>query len=165
MDLHTSDVEGSPRATCTRARSLVIGVRSSCEALATKCQLAELEGLGQVVVGTEPEPFDPVFDRSGGGEHQHPAGGPVCHQGPADVVSMGAGQVTVEDHDVVAVDRQMGDGVVAAEGNIDRHSLPAQPDGHCLGQHFVVFGYQHSHAPIMAPTGCNASALPSAAGC
>ena len=40
VDFQTSGVEGSPRATCTRVRSRVSGVRSSWEALATKCRCA-----------------------------------------------------------------------------------------------------------------------------
>ena len=123
--------------------------RASSNCADARDQLGELEGLGQVVVGTQSEPLDAVLDRAGGGEHQHPARRPVRDQGSADVVAVGAGQVAVEHHHVVVVDRQLRAGVVAVEGDVDGHAFPAQPDGHRLGEHLVVFGYQHSHLSTM----------------
>ena len=115
-------------------------------------KLGELEGLGQVVVGAQSEPLDAVSDRAGGGEHQNPARRPSCEEGSADVVAMGARQVAVQHHDVVVGDRQARTGVAAVEGDVDGHAFAAQPDGHRLGEHLVVFGYQHSHrSTVTAP--------------
>gem|GEM_PF-408439 len=63
---------------------------------------------------------------------------------------MGAGEVTVEHNDVVACDRQPGAGVVAVEGDVDRHAFTTQADRHRVGENFVVFGYQDSHTVAKA---------------
>jgi hypothetical protein len=73
---------------------------------------------------------------------------------------VGAGQVAVEHHHVVAVDPQPGQGVVAVEGDVDGHTFPAQPDGHGPGEHLVVFGDQDSHLSIMTPKSLHARAGP-----
>lgn len=55
--------------------------------------LAHLAGrLGQVVVGTQLEPVDPVLDASGRGEHEHPARAASGHQAAADLVAVRDGQ-------------------------------------------------------------------------
>src|SRR6202035_2281290 len=53
--------------------------------------LGEVGRLGQVVVSAQAEPLDTVFDRAGGGEHQHPALTSLGGKGAADVVAVGAG--------------------------------------------------------------------------
>ena len=39
---------------------------------------------------------------------------------------------------------------MTVERGVDRHPLPAQPDGHGIGQLLVILDHQHSHAPRMA---------------
>ncbi len=63
----------------------------------------------------------------------------------ADVISVGAGEVPVQDHDVVAVIAQPGQGVVAIEGEVHGHPVATQPGRDRSGQAFVVFCYQYPH--------------------
>jgi len=108
-------------------------------------QLGEIKRLGQVIICAQPEALDPVPDRPRRGEHQHPGLGSVRGQGPADVVAVHAGQVAVQHHHVIAVDRQALQGRIAVQGYVDGHPLPAQPGRHRPGQHLVVLGHQNPH--------------------
>src|SRR5581483_2815081 len=99
----------------------------------------------QVVVRAEAEPVDAVLDRARGGKHENAARRAVCGQAPADLVAVRAGQVAVEDDDVVVDEGDAGERVVAVERDVDGHPLAPQPDSDGLRQHFVVFGYEHSH--------------------
>src|SRR5437764_368175 len=64
-------------------------------------ELLQLERLGEVVVGAEPEPGGLVVEPVGSGEHEnwHAAAGGDDASG--DLVARGAGDVAVEDRDVV----------------------------------------------------------------
>jgi hypothetical protein len=42
-------------------------------------------------------------------------------------------------------------GVLAVVGDVDGHPFPAQADRDGLGEHFVIFGYEHSHVWSSAP--------------
>src|SRR5262249_27487837 len=72
----------------------------------TEHELLELEGLREVVVGTELEPGGLVVEPVGSGEHEdgHAAAG--GDDAPGDLVAGGAGDIAVEDGDVVGVDAQ-----------------------------------------------------------
>jgi hypothetical protein len=108
-------------------------------------QFGEIERLRQVIIGAQPEALDPVPNRPGRGQHQHPALGSARGKDPADVIAVRAGQVPVQHHHVIAVDRCVIEGCVAVQGHVDGHALAAQPGGHRPGQELVILGYQHSH--------------------
>ena len=112
-------------------------------------QLGEVERLGQVVVGAQPEAVHPVLDRAGRGQHQDPARRPVGRQPPAYLVAVHSGQVPVQHHDVIAGDGQMLERVVPVENDVDGHALAAKPGPDRLGQDLEVFNYQHSHDLFM----------------
>ena len=106
-------------------------------------EFREVKWLGQVVIGTQSETLDPFPDRPRRGEHQYPGFGSARGQGPADVVAVHAGQVPVQHHHVIAVDRHMFQGRGAVQGHVDGHSLPAQPGRYRPRQHLVVLGDQN----------------------
>jgi hypothetical protein len=108
-------------------------------------QLGHGEGLGQVVVGAEQQPLDPVLDRGRGGEHEDPGHGPLGHQLPADGVAVDRGDVAVEDDDVVVdLPRLVQRGGAVAHG-VDREGVAPQPPGDHVGQLFVVLDHQYTH--------------------
>jgi hypothetical protein len=65
-------------------------------------QLNEVEGLGQVVVGTEGQPGHPFLHAGTCRQHEDARAAPGPGQRRADLVTAAARQVTVEDRDVVA---------------------------------------------------------------
>ena len=91
----------------------------------TEHELLELEGLGEVVVGAEPEPGGLVVETVGGGEHEdrHAAAGGDDASG--DLVTGGPGDVAVEDGDVVGVDAQQLQRGVAVTGDVGRDRFQA----------------------------------------
>ena len=62
---------------------------------------------------------------------------------------MGAGEVAVQHHHVVAVGAETSEGVVAVERHVDDHPVAPQPGRDCPGQPLVVFSYQHSHRLLL----------------
>jgi hypothetical protein len=85
----------------------------------------ELERLGQVVVGAEPEPGGLVVEPVGSGQHQdrHAAAG--GDDAPGDLVTGGPGDVSVQHGDVVGVDAQQRQRRVAVTGDVCRDRLQA----------------------------------------
>jgi hypothetical protein len=85
----------------------------------------ELERLGEVVVGAEPEPGGLVVETVGGREHEdrHAAAGGDDAFG--DLVTGGPGDVSVEDGDVVGVDAQQLQSGVAVGGDVGRDRFQA----------------------------------------
>src|SRR5487761_1324178 len=112
-------------------------------------ELGEVEWLGQVVVGAEPESVDPFGDGAGRGQHQHPGLGALSRQPPAYLIAVYSGQVPVQHHHVVAGEGQMLESVIPVEDDVDRHSFPAKSCPDRCGQDFEVFDDQHSHDLIM----------------
>src|SRR6202034_1801644 len=108
-------------------------------------ELGEVEGFGQVVVGAEAEPADPVVAGAGGGEHEG-HGRPVAFGDHlAEGVAVDAGQVAVEHDDLVGVGVEFGGGVDSVVGDVDGETLVAQPFGHVVGQAVHVFHDQDPH--------------------
>jgi hypothetical protein len=64
-------------------------------------ELGEVEGLGEVVVGAEPEATDPFPGGAGGGQHEDHDGPVGLGDHPAEHVTVDAGQVAVQDDDLV----------------------------------------------------------------
>ena len=63
-----------------------------------------MKGFGEVVVGAEREPFDAVGGAAGGGQHQNHRWIFGVGDELAELVAVDAGEVTVENDDVVGVD-------------------------------------------------------------
>jgi hypothetical protein len=86
--------------------------------------------------------------RPRGGQHQDPQGVTALGQRPADVVTVDAGQVTVEHQHVVVVDADPFHRGVTVIGDVDRHRLRAQPLGDHVGKEAFVFDHEYPHAAI-----------------
>ena len=114
-------------------------------------ELGKGERLGQVVVGAEAEAVDAVFDRVGGGEHEHARARPARNERPADVVAVDLGQVAVEQDHVVAVSRCVPERVFAVEDDVDGHAFAPQPDRDGGGELLVVFDDEHPHPRFSLP--------------
>ena len=101
-------------------------------------ELGEGERLGQVVVGSEAEAVDAVFDRAGGGEHQDAPVASLGDERAADPIAVHAWQVPVEHEHVVVGERQVRERVVPVERDVDGHALAAQPCGDRVGKLGVI---------------------------
>jgi hypothetical protein len=58
---------------------------------------------------------------------------------------MDAGKSSIEDDDVVAVDRGLIEGIGAIEADVDGHSLLAEAPRHEFSQLNFVFDHEYSH--------------------
>ena len=116
-------------------------------------ELPQLERLGEVVVGAELEPGGLVVEPVGGGEHEdrHAAAGGDDASG--DLVAGRAGDVAVEDGDVVGVDAQQLQRGVAVTGDVGGDRLQAQAVADGLGQIGLVLDDQHTHTSSMLRAG------------
>ena len=83
---------------------------------------------------------------------------------PADLVAVHAGQVPVKHDHVVPGDGQVLERVVAVQGDVDRHPLPAQPGPDRPGEHLEILRDQHSHASKDARPAVSARCQPTAPG-
>ena len=102
-------------------------------------ELAEVNRPGQIVVGAETEPFDPVLDGVGGGQHQHPALRTLGDERAADLIAVHFGEVSVQHDHVIRSDGRAGERVAAVMGDVDRDPLAAQPGRNGVGQDLVIF--------------------------
>ena len=83
-------------------------------------EFSELERLGEVVVSAESEPGGLVVEPVGGGEHEDrhaPAGSDDAF---GDLVAGGAGDVAVQDGDVVSVNPQQFQSGITVTGDVGR---------------------------------------------
>lgn len=108
-------------------------------------QLAEREGLRQVVVGADLQALDAVADVTGGREHQHARGHAEFDDLAADVVTVDEGEVAVEDDHVVVVDADALQGGRTVVHDVDGHGLPAQSGGHRIGEQLLVLDDEYAH--------------------
>ena len=109
-------VEGEPAAPRSRR---VDAARPALEGADAGEQLAEVERLDEVVVGAGVEAADPVGRRVAGGEHQDRRRPLVATRPVDDLDALRAGHPPVEDRDVVLVELQLVDRVVAALDGVD----------------------------------------------
>jgi hypothetical protein len=86
-------------------------------------ELPQVERLGEVVVGTELEPGRLVVDAVGGGEHEDRDAAARGDDAPGDLVAGRAGDVAVDDRQVVGVDADQFQGGVAVTGDVGRDRL------------------------------------------
>ena len=112
-------------------------------------QLLERERLGQVVVGAELQPLDPVGDGAARGQHEHPGQRPRGDQVGADLVAVHAGQVAVEHHHVVARHHRHLVPGRAVVGDVDGQALPAQPARDRVGEAALVLDHQYPHGATL----------------
>ena len=70
--------------------------------------------------------------------------------GAADIVAVDAGQVAVEDDDVVVVLAGQAQGGGPVVGDVDGHALAAQAAGDGVGHDPPVFHHEQSHGGIVA---------------
>ena len=112
----------------------------------TQHEFLEFEWLGEVVVGTESESGGLVVEPVGSGEHEdwHAAAGGDDASG--DLVTGRAGDVAIEDGDVVGVDAQQFQRGAAVSGDVGRDRLEAQTVADRFGHHGLVLDDQHAHA-------------------
>lgn len=110
-------------------------------------EFPEFERFREVVVGAEFEPGGLVVEPVGGGEHEdrHAAAGGDDAFG--DLVTGGAGDVTVEDGDVVRVDAQQFQSGVAVAREVGRDRFQAQSVADGFRQKGLVLDDQHTHTP------------------
>lgn len=93
-----------------------------------------MERLGQVVVGSQAEAGDPVAGGAGGGQHEHHGGVAAVGDHPAQRVAVQAGDVAVEDDDLVRAEVELGGRLPPVVGDVDGHALVAEPFGDAVGE-------------------------------
>ena len=115
-----------------------------------------MEGLGEVVVGAEPEACDAVGGVAGGGEHQDHRGLFAVGDDLAEPVAVDTGEVAVEKDDVVGVEVDLRDSFEAVVGDVDGHALIAQALGDPVGVAGHVLDDKDPH--LMVPASCGIAA-------
>jgi hypothetical protein len=108
-------------------------------------ELSKLERLGEVVVGAELEPGGLVVDPVGSGEHEDRDTAAGGDHSPGDLVAGGAGDVAVEDREVVGVDAEQLQGGVAVAGDVGGDRLQPETVADGFGQVGLVLHDQHAH--------------------
>jgi hypothetical protein len=95
-----------------------------------------VERLGQVVVGSQAEAGDPVAGGASGGQHEHhgAAVAVAVADHPAQRVAVQAGDVAVEDDDLVRAEIELGGRVKPVVGDIHGHALVSEPFGDAVGE-------------------------------
>src|SRR2546428_3245683 len=111
-------------------------------------ELAEGEGLRQVVVGAGLEPAHPVVQGIERRQHQDRRGVAAAAQLAAQVEAGAAGEADVEDDDVVAAERGLLEAV--RKGGRERRidALRAQAVAQQAGQFGIVFDDQYPHSRL-----------------
>ena len=70
-------------------------------------------------------------------------------QRAAHVVAVHAREVTIEHHDVIAQEGDMGERVRSVVGDVDGHALSPEPLGHGIGESPVIFRNQNPHRSVL----------------
>jgi len=109
-------------------------------------QLFEGEWLDQVVVGPRIEPTDPIRRRVACREHEQRRRLPVTTRPRHDVDPLGAGHPPVDHGDVVVVELQLVDRIVAALDGIDVVAVVLEPEDEDFAQAGIVLGDEHAEA-------------------
>src|SRR5262249_53092876 len=111
-----------------------------------KYEFSKFERLGEVVIGAELEPGSLVVEPVGSSKHQERHAIAGRDETPGALVTRGAGNVAVEDDDLVGVDAQQLQSGVAVTGDVGRDRFQAQPIADGLGHVGLVLDDQHTHA-------------------
>ena len=97
-------------------------------------ELPKLERFGEVVVGAEPEPGSLVVDPVGRGEHEDRGAHAGGDDSSGDLVAGGAGDVAIEDREVVGIDAEQLQGGVAVTGDVGGDRFQPEPVTDGFGQ-------------------------------
>jgi len=108
-------------------------------------QLAEVEGLGEVVVGAGVKAADTVVDVAARGEDEDRHAVAALAQRAADLEPVAAREHQVEHHHVVVPDVRVGDRRLAVGGVVDGVALVAQAAADRAGQLRIVLNEQEPH--------------------
>ena len=111
---------------------------AAVEGSETEHELLELERLGEVFVGAEPEAGGLVVESVGGGEHQDRHAAARRDDALGDLVAGRPGDVAIEDGDVVGVDAQQLQRGVAVTGDVSGDRLQAQAVANRCGHQGLV---------------------------
>ena len=149
----TSCVAGSTTRSPTSQAHGPLRGRAAHERAQPRQQLAEVERLGQVVVGADVEAADAVADLAARGEHEDRRPAVALAQRAADLEAVAAREHHVEDDGVVLPHRGLHERGVAVAGHVDRVALVAQPALDGPRQLRVVLDEQQPHvAPSRSAT-------------
>src|SRR3989441_4771679 len=108
-------------------------------------ELAEVEGLDKVIVGARVQALDAVGWRVASRQHED-GGGPVVAPGPGGDLDAGPPRhPPVEDRDVVLVELQLLDGVIAAIDRVHEVTRILETLDQDLTQAVIVLGDQDAH--------------------
>jgi hypothetical protein len=124
-------------------------LRTASQGTYPRDQHREVERLGQVVIGAEPEPLYEVLALRRAGQHQHPAAAPGGDEPRAHLIAVNGREVAIEHDHVVIVDERAGQPSPAVESDIDRYPRLAQAGGDRLCQFLVVLDHKHPHSPLL----------------
>jgi hypothetical protein len=108
-------------------------------------ELAEVEGLREVVVGSGIETLDLVVDGVAGREHEHGGVAASAADLTADVDTVANGEDDVQDDGVVVVDGREKDCLAAVGGVVDGVRCLTQSARDRFAQLTIILGEQNSH--------------------
>ena len=127
-------------------------------------ELAEVEGLDQVVVGPGVETLDPVRRRVPRGEHEHRCRAVVAPGPGDDLEAADPGHPPVDDGDVVLVEAQLLDRLVAGRDGVDEVAGLLEALDQNLAEPAIVLRNEYAHQFIRLSARCaTAAAEPTAA--
>ncbi len=109
----------------------------------------ELERLGEVVVGAQFETGGLVVEPVGSGQHEDRHAAAAGDDAFGDLVAGGPGDVTVQDGDVVGVERQQRDSRVAVAGDVRGDRLKTQAITDRFRHIGLVLDDQHAHPSML----------------
>ena len=124
---------------------LARGLVASLQRAQPRHQFGELEGLDEVVVGSEFEALDALAQGTGRSEHDDFHIRVLSSQAGADLIAVDAGQIPVQDDDVVVGDLHLRQRLSAVPRDVDRHRLATQPQCYRIGEVGLVLDHQHTH--------------------
>lgn len=111
----------------------------------TRRQLAQVEGLEQIIVGTGLQAVDPVGNRVAGSEHQHRQALALLTQALQQFETIFVGQAQVQHHDIEGGSLEHGLGRSRRGDPVHGHALGGQPRGDTAGNQVVILAEQYVH--------------------
>jgi hypothetical protein len=112
-------------------------------------QHGEVERLGQVVIGAQPQALDHLSGLRRARQHQHAAADAGRDKLCADPVTVDDREVAVQDDHVVVVDLGVDEPAGTVKGDVDGHPCGPQARGDGLRQLLVVLDHKHPHQLLL----------------